>query len=125
MVTLSTDLYDMKTETPAERARQAVDKFRDQCLDEAYHALLGIIETESAKGAVCLRLYHHDAEKEPLVSFKSERERYNNGEVEVTVNAASLVDKTKLANRLKHDGFKVVTMSNDNFGIVIDAISWG
>lgn len=125
MVTLSTELYDIKTETPAELARQAVDKFRDQCLDEVYHALLGIIETESAKGAVRLSLYHHDAEKEPLVFCKSERERYINGTVSVAVNVASLVNKTELVKRLKHDGFKVVTKAIDSFGTVIDTISWG
>jgi hypothetical protein len=124
MVDLSTDLDDMKTETPAERARKAVAKYRDQCLADVYHALLGIIETESAKGAVCLSLYYYDAENEPLVFCKSEREHYINGTVSVAVNAASMVDKPKLANYLKRDGFKVVTMGIDNFGTVIDSISW-
>ena len=51
MVDLSADLDDMKTETPAEKARLAVAKFRNQCNEDVYHALLGIISSESAKGA--------------------------------------------------------------------------
>lgn len=43
--------HSITTETPAERARQAVAKYRAQCNEDVYHTLLGIIEAESAKGA--------------------------------------------------------------------------
>lgn len=54
-------------DTPAERARQAVDKYRALCLDDVYHTLLGIIESESAKGAIGLNVYQFNDNKSPIV----------------------------------------------------------
>lgn len=124
MVTLSTDLDDGKTETPADKARLAVAKHCEQCLDDVYHALLGIIETESAKGAVRLSLFHYDNVNEPLVLCKGGHTRYINGVVCVTITVASLIATPKLLKRLIADGFAVTTIHNDKFGTVIDYISW-
>lgn len=124
MVTLSIDLDYVKAETPADKARLAVANHRDQCLDTVYHALLGIIETESAKGAVRLSLFHYDNVNEPLVLCKGEHTRYINVEVGVSITVASLISTPKLLKRLTADGFAVTTMHNDKFGTVIDYISW-
>ena len=62
MVTLTKalDLQSLKTETPAEKARQAVAQYHAQCNEDVYQSLLVIIAEESAKGAVRLSAYHCD-----------------------------------------------------------------
>jgi hypothetical protein len=127
MVTLTKVLdpqSPITTETPAELARQAVAKFRGQCNEDVYHALLGIIESESAKGAVGLSLYHCDDRKCDAVALRNRPTAYINDAAIVDINIASLVDTDKLVERLKADGFDVVVMSSDNFGTIIDIISW-
>jgi hypothetical protein len=128
MVTTKLDLQSpkaqIKIETPAERARQAVVEFRAQCNEDVYRALLSIIESESAKGAVRLSLYHYDDVQDPLVLNKSSSDRYINGETRVAINVASLIDTSKLAKWLESDGFKVDTMDSEDFVTVIDTISW-
>lgn len=112
------------TETPAERARQAVAKYRAQCLDDVYHALLGIIASESAKGAVSLDLYHYEDSSCAYVEQKSNAPRYINGRVRVHINNAPLIAYETLVKRLESDGFTVNTMPSDKFGLCIDIISW-
>ena len=74
MVTL-TNALDLQsapiTETPAERARRAVAKYRAQCNEDVYQALLNIITEESAKGAVRLSLYHCDDHKCEFVALRN------------------------------------------------------
>lgn len=127
MVTLTKALdlqSPITTETPAERARQAVAKYRAQCLDDVYHALLGIIATESAKGAVVLSLYQYDDYNAPVVEAKDTADHYINGKVNVRINVAPIIDHIELAKRFESDGFGVDTMDNEDFGTVIDTISW-
>ena len=126
MVTLTKalDLQSPVTETPAERARQAVAKYRDQCLDDVYHALLGIIATESAKGAVGLDLYYYEDSSCAYIEQKSNATRYINSRVIVHINNASLIDYETLIKRLESDGFVVVAMDSADYGTIIDTISW-
>lgn len=127
MVTLtkSLDLQSpITTETPAERARQAVAKYRAQCLDDVYHALLGIITSESAKGAVGLDLYHYEDSSCAYVEQKSNAPRYINSRVRVHINNAPLIDYETLVKRLESDGFDVGTMDSDDYGTIIDFIDW-
>lgn len=126
MVTLTKalDLHSPKTETPAELARQAVAKYRAQCNEGVYQDLLGIITEESAKGAVELSLYHYDDTNSPHTERIKPMDCYINGQAEVRINIASLVDTETLVKRLESDGFTVKTMGSANFGTVIDTISW-
>lgn len=112
------------TETPAERARQAVAKYRAQCLDDVYHALLGIIASESAKGATKLSLSYTNDEKLPnvVVSFAYDKYIYN--VIAVRVNVAALLDHADLIKRFESDGFDVKVMSSEKYGTIIDIISW-
>ena len=112
------------TETPAELARQAVAKYRAQCLDDVYHALLGIIASESAKGAVGLDLYHYEDSSCAYVEQKSNAPRYINSRVRVHINNAPLIDYETLIKRFESDGFDVGGMGSADFGTVIDIISW-
>ncbi len=112
------------TETPAERARQAVAKFRAQCLDNVYRALLSIIETESAKGAVGLDLYRYEDSSCAYVEQKSNATRYINSRVIVHINIAPLIDYETLVKRLESDGFVVGTMGSGDYGTIIDFIDW-
>lgn len=116
--------HSITTETPAERARQAVAKYRDKCLDDVYRALLSIIETESAKGAVGLDLYHYEDSSCAYVEQKSNAPRYINSRVIVHINNASLIDYETLAKRLESDGFIVGTMGSADYGTIIDFIDW-
>lgn len=127
MVTLTKALdlqSPITTETPAERARQAVAKYRAQCLDDVYHALLGIITSESAKGAVGLDLYHYEDSSCAYVEQKSNAPRYINSRVRVHINNAPLIDYETLVKRLESDGFDVGTMDSDDYGTIIDFIDW-
>jgi hypothetical protein len=127
MVTLTKALdlqSSITTETPAERARQAVAKYRAQCLDDVYHALLGIITSESAKGAVGLDLYHYEDSSCAYVEQKSNAPRYINSRVRVHINNAPLIDYETLVKRLESDGFDVGTMDSDDYGTIIDFIDW-
>ena len=127
MVTLTKALdlqSTITTETPAERARQAVAKYRAQCLDDVYHALLGIITSESAKGAVGLDLYHYEDSSCAYVEQKSNAPRYINSRVRVHINNAPLIDYETLVKRLESDGFDVGTMYSDDYGTIIDFIDW-
>lgn len=127
MVTLTKALdlqSTITTETPAERARQAVAKYRAQCLDDVYHALLGIITSESAKGAVGLDLYHYEDSSCAYVEQKSNAPRYINSRVRVHINNAPLIDYETLVKRLESDGFDVGTMDSDDYGTIIDFIDW-
>ena len=114
----------IKTETPAERARQAVAKYRAKCLDDVYYALLDIIATESAKGAVGLDLYHYEDSSCAYIEQKSNAPRYINSRVVVHINNAPLIDYETLAKRLESDGFDVVAMASTDYGTIIDIISW-
>lgn len=55
--------HSVITETPAERARKAVAKYRAQCNEDVHHTLLSIIGHESAKGATKLSLSYTNDEK--------------------------------------------------------------
>ena len=111
-------------DTPAERARQAVAKYRALCLDDVYHTLLGIIESESAKGAVGLSLYQYDNDKDPIVEACGIADHYSKSKISVRINVAPIIDHIELAKRFESDGFDVETMGSDGFGTVIDTISW-
>lgn len=116
--------HSITTETPAERARQAVAKFRDQCNEDVYHALLGIIESESAKGATKLSLSYTNDEKLPYVVVQFSYDKYIFVVVAVRVNVAALVNHADLIKRFESDGFGVKTMPSDRYGTLIDIISW-
>lgn len=124
MVTTKLDLQNPVPEPPAERARQAVAKYRDKCLDDVYYALLSIIETESAKGAVGLDLYHYEDGSRAYIEQRSNAPRYINSRVVVHINIAPLIDYETLVKRLESDGFVVDTMASSDYGTIIDAISW-
>lgn len=127
MVTLTKALdlqSPITTETPAERARQAVAEYRAQCLDDVYHALLGIITSESAKGAVGLDLYYYEDSSCAYVEQKSNAPRYINSRVRVHINNAPLIDYETLVKRLESDGFDVGTMDSADYGTIIDFIDW-
>ena len=106
------------TETPAERARQAVAKFRDQCNVDVYHALLGIIESESAKGATKRSLSYTNDEKLPYVAVSFANV------VVVRINVAALIKHDELIKHLESAGFDVKTMPSEKYGTLIDIISW-
>jgi len=116
--------HSITTETPAECARQAVAKFRDQCNEDVHHTLLGIIEAESAKGATKLSLYHSDDRKYDFVTLRDNPTAYINDAALVDINIASIVNTELLVKRLESDGFTVNTMPSDKFGLCIDIISW-
>lgn len=126
MVTLTKAVPEqyLITELPAERARQAVAKYRAQCLDDVYRSLLGIITSESAKGAVGLDLYHYEDSSCAYVEQKSNAPRYINSRVRVHINNAPLIDYETLVKRLESDGFDVGTMDSDDYGTIIDFIDW-
>ena len=110
--------------TPAERARRAGAKYRDQCNEDVYHELLDIIETESAKGATKLSLSYTNDEKLPnvVVSFACDKYIYN--VIAVRVNVAALINHADLIKRFESDGFDVKTMSSEKYGTIIDIIYW-
>lgn len=126
MVTLTKALPEqyLITELPAERARQAVAKYRDKCLDDVYYALLGIIESESAKGATKLSLSYINDEKLPNVVVPFEYDKYIHIAVSVRINVAALLNHMALIERFESDGFDVITMSSEAYGTIIDIISW-
>lgn len=126
MVTLTKVLPEqyLITETPAERARQAVAKFRDQCNEDVYHALLGIIESESAKGATKLSLSYANDEKLPYVVVSFAYDKYIHNVVAVRVNVTALINHTDLIKRFESDGFDVKTMLSEKYGAIIDIASW-
>lgn len=126
MVTLTKalDLQSVKTETPAEKARQAVAQYHAQRNEDVYQALLNIITEESAKGAVRLSLYHCDDRECGFVALRNNPTAYINDEALVDISIASIVDTELLVKRLESDGFTVKTMPSDKFGTVIDIISW-
>lgn len=116
--------HSITTETPAERARQAVAQYHAQCNEDVYQALLNIITEESAKGAVRLSLYHCDDRKCEFVALRNTTTAYINDAALVDISIASLVNTELLVKRLASDGFTVTTMPSDKFGTVIDIISW-
>ena len=116
--------HSVITETPAERARKAVAKYRAQCLDDVYHALLGIIESESAKGATKLSLSYANEEKLPIVVVQFNYDKYIFVNVAVRINVTAVLDHAELVKRFESDGFKVTTMSSEKYGTLIDIISW-
>jgi len=124
MVDLSADLDDMKTEPPAEKARLAVAKFRNQCNEDVYHALLGIISSESAKGATKLSLSYANDEKLPYVVVSFAYDKYIHNMIVVRVNVAALINHADLIKRFESDGFDVKTMPNEKYSVLIDLISW-
>lgn len=126
MVTLTKAVPEqyLITETPAERARQAVAKFRDQCNEDVYHALLGIIESESAKGATKLSLSYTNDEKLPYVVVSFAYDKYIYNVVAVRINVTALINHADLIKRFESDGFAVTTMPSDKYGVLIDIISW-
>ena len=126
MVTLTKALPEqyLITETPAELARQAVAKFRDQCNEDVYHALLGIIESESVKGATKLSLSYANEEKLPIVVVQFNYDKYIFVNVAVRINVAALLDHAELVKRFESDGFKVTTMPSEKYGVLIDIVSW-
>ena len=126
MVTLTKAVPEqyLITETPAERARQAVAKYRAQCNEDVYHALLGIIESESAKGATKLSLSYTNEEKLPIVVVQFNYDKYIFVNVAVRINVAALLDHAELVKRFESDGFKVTTMPSEKYGTLIDIISW-
>ena len=112
------------TETPAERARQAVAKYRAQCNEDVYQSLLGIIYEESAKGATKLSLSYANDEKLPYVVMPFAYDTYIYVMVSVRINVAALIKHDELIKRLESDGFDVKTMPSEKYGTLIDIISW-
>lgn len=126
MVTLTKAVPEqyLITETPAERARRVVAKYRDQCNEDVYHALLGIIESESAKGATKLSLSYTNDEKLPYVVVSFAYDKYIYNVVAVRINVAALINHADLIKRFESDGFGVKTMPSDKYGTLIDIVSW-
>lgn len=116
--------HSITTETPAERARQAVAQYHAQCNEDVYQSLLVIITEESAKGAVRLSAYHCDDRKYDFVTLRNNSTAYINDAALVDINIASIVNTELLVKRLESDGFTVNTMPSDKFGLCIDIISW-
>lgn len=116
--------HSIITETPAERARQAVAKYRAQCNEDVCHTLLGIIESESAKGATKLSLSYTNDEKLPYVVVSSAYDSYIYNVVAVHINVAALIKHDELIKRLESAGFDVKTMPSEKYGTLIDIISW-
>lgn len=116
--------HSIITEPPAERARQAVAKYRAQCNEDVYQSLLVIITEEAAKGAVRLSAYHCDDRKYDFVTLRNNPTAYINDAALVDINIASIVNTELLVKRLESDGFTVNTMPSDKFGLCIDIISW-
>lgn len=116
--------HSVITETPAERARQAVAKYRAQCNEDVHHTLLGIIESESAKGATKLSLSYTNEEKLPIVVVQFNYDKYIFVNVAVRINVAALLDHADLIKRFESDGFDVKTMPSEKYGVLIDIISW-
>lgn len=112
------------TETPAEKARQAVAAYRAQCNETVYRDLLEIIKRESKKGATKLSLSYTNDETLPYVSVRFPYDYYIHVVVAVRINVASLLDNDKLIDRFEADGFDVRTMSSEKYGTLIDIISW-
>lgn len=125
MVDLSKAVQAVQPEpTPAEKAREAVAKFRDQCNADVYHALLGIIESESAKGATKLSLSYTNDEKLPYVVVSFAYDKYIYNVVAVRINVAALINHADLIKRFESDGFSIKTMPSEKYGTLIDIISW-
>ena len=110
--------------TPAEKAREAVAKYRAQCNEDVHHTLLSIIESESAKGATKLSLSYTNDEKLPYVAVSFAYDTYIYNVVAVRINLAALIKHDELIKRLESDGFDVKTMPSEKYGTVIDIISW-
>ena len=115
---------DNSTETPAEKARQAVVAYREQCNEDVYRKLLEIINSESKKGATKLSLSYTNEEKLPYVLVRFSYDHYIHVVVAVRINVASLLDNDKLIDRFEAAGFDVRTMSSEKYGTLIDIISW-
>lgn len=126
MVTLTKAVPEqyLITETPAERARRVVAKYRDQCNEDVYHALLGIIESESAKGATKLSLSYTNDEKLPYVVVSFAYDKYIYNVVAVRINVAALINHADLIKRFESAGFDVKTMPSEKYGVLIDIVSW-
>lgn len=116
--------HSVITETPAECARQAVAKYRAQCNEDVHHTLLGIIESESAKGATKLSLSYTNDEKLPYVVVSLAYDTYIYNVVAVRINVAALIKHDELIKRLESAGFSIKTMSSEKYGTLIDIISW-
>lgn len=116
--------HSITTATPAERARQAVAKYRAQCNEYVYHKLLGIIESESAKGATKLSLSYTNDEKLPYVVVSFAYDTYIYNVVSVRINVAALIKHDELIKRLESAGFSIRTVPSDKYGVLIDIISW-
>lgn len=116
--------HSIATETPAERARQAVAKYRAQCNEDVHHTLLGIIESESAKGATKLSLSYTNDEKLPYVVVSFAYDKYIYNVVAVRINVSALINHADLIKRFESDGFDVKTMPSEKYGTLIDIISW-
>lgn len=110
--------------TPAESARRAVAKYRDQCNEDVYHELLDIIKIKSAKGATKLSLSYTNEEKLPNVVVTFEHDKYIYIAVPVRINVVALLDHADLIKRFESDGFDVKTMPSEKYGALIDVISW-
>ena len=126
MVTLTKAVPEQSliTDTPAESARRAVAKYRDQCLDDVYHELLNIVEAKSAKGATKLSLTYANEEKLPNVVVPFEYDKYIHIAVSVRINVAALLNHMALIERLESAGFSIKTMPSEKYGTLIDIISW-
>lgn len=126
MVTLTKAVPEqsLSLTSPAESARRAVAKYRDQCLDAVYHELLNIVEAKSAKGATKLSLTYANEEKLPNVVVPFEYDKYIHIAVSVRINVAALLNHMALIERFESDGFDVITMSSEAYGTIIDIISW-
>lgn len=116
--------HSITTETPAERARQAVAKYRAQCNEDVHHTLLSIIESESAKGATKLSLSYTNDEKLPYVVVSFAYDKYIYNVIAVRVNVAALINHADLIKCFESDGFDVKTMPSEQYGTLIDIISW-
>ena len=110
--------------TPAEKAREAVAKYRAQCNEDVHHTLLGIIESESAKGATKLSLSYTNDEKLPYVVVSFAYDTYIYNVVAVCINVAALIKHDELIKRLESAGFSIKTMPSEKYGTLIDIISW-
>lgn len=116
--------HSITTETPAERARQVVAKYRAQCNEDVYHTLLGIIEAESVKGATKLSLSYTNDEKLPYVVVSFAYNSYTYNMVAVRINVVALIKHDELIKRLESAGFSIKTMPSEKYGTLIDSISW-
>jgi hypothetical protein len=108
----------------AQQVRDNFKKFEAEQTENVYNDLVAIIQDVSARGAIGLDIRFYSRYCEGAVVVRDHNNIWHKCLADVDINIAPVIRPNEIAKRLEADGFLITYVMNEEYGEVIDRITW-